>query len=75
MTSPSIRCNACHDPDNCPQCLALNAERDARFGPSGMNRAIGAAQLAWDLAIRTGLGRNNCWRAAIIAAMHSLRLI
>ncbi len=29
----SIRCNGCHDPDNCPQCLALNAERNARFAP------------------------------------------
>lgn len=29
---PSIRCNACRDPENCAQCLALNAGRDAKFG-------------------------------------------
>lgn len=34
QTQLSIHCNACHDPEQCPQCIALNAERDAQFGRS-----------------------------------------
>ncbi len=74
MNTPSIRCPSCHDPESCPQCIALNAERNARFGPGGMNRAINAAELAWNMSVKAGFGRDNCWRAAITAAMHSLRL-
>lgn len=76
--TPSIRCGACRDHDGCPVCLELNAERDARFAPPAdrgrMDRAIDAAQLAWEDAIKVGLGRKNCWRSAITAALHSLRL-
>jgi len=78
MNTTSIRCNACHDPEICPQCLALNAERDARFAPMSdkgrMDRAIDAAQLAWEMATKTGLGRQNCWRSAITAALHTLSI-
>lgn len=78
MATQSIRCNACHGPDNCPQCLALNAQRDALFAPmsdkGNMDRAIDSAQRAWEIAVQTGLGRKNCWRSAITAAVHSLSL-
>ena len=76
MNTTSIRCNACHDTESCPQCLALNAERDARFAPmpdkGRMDRAIDAAQIAWEDATKIGLGRRNCWLSSITAALHSL---
>lgn len=77
--TPSIRCGACHDHEGCPVCLALNVERDAIFAPmsdkGAMDRAIDAAQRAWEMAIQTGLGRKNCWRSAITAAVHTLRIV
>lgn len=77
MTAPiSIRCNACHDPERCPQCRALNAERDARFAPPAdhgrMDRAIEDARLAWAMATETGLSEQNRWRAAISAALETM---
>lgn len=43
---PSIRCNACHDPETCPQCVALNAERDARFGRNASARLRSSDEIA-----------------------------